>query len=242
MIAHTLSARFNDPWAQQIGRPAGEASSGDIRVYKVHMLPKHADNNTLLRSRGVVYIVRDLREVLISSFFFQYPSIPESRVALPDRNRKRLARFWFDVTIAANVRRWGCPTVRSIITGSDRKGRKGDSVGNWSDHVHWGKGLPNSMLVRYEDLLSDPQGTLNEISERFRLGAEENQINHVAQEYSFARQKERLDSSGSQASRFLRSGKKQSWKRYLTDRQVQKIKRMHGPVLHEMGYLHSEQP
>jgi hypothetical protein len=114
-------------------------------------------------------------------------------------------------------------------------------LGSWSEHALSWVGAPKRLLVRYEDLLNEPERYFVRII-KF-LGTGEVDAARLARAISFSS----FDSlSGQEAAEgyraaggaktFFRAGKAGQWRERLTAGQVRKIEAAHGAVMQKFGY------
>ncbi|MBN2480765.1 MAG: sulfotransferase domain-containing protein [Bacteroidales bacterium] len=114
----------------------------------------------------------------------------------------------------------------------------------WSGHVKsWvdESGLP-LLVLRYEDMLSDPIGTFSKAIEFIELEYNMQQVQEALEKCSFDRLQEQEREKGfheksAKASSFFRKGVSGDWKNFLTNEQVQQIVEVHGEVMKRFGYL-----
>jgi hypothetical protein len=118
----------------------------------------------------------------------------------------------------------------------------------WSRHIEsWtneNKNIP-TLVVKYEDMLSDPINTFMQILEHLRLL----NVTDIEQRFDFAlkessfknlQELEDLKIKGfvekGKGERFFRVGRAGQWKEVLTDRQAEKICEDHKNIMEEFGY------
>ncbi len=155
------------------------ASEGNNRPGPYYILKSHSSKifngaPSIKKDSCILYIVRDFRDVLVSSFFHHY-KINENLVLLKDFcTKKSLSRiiwrnFIFKLEIRKLTNGWG-----SLLGGSsfyhfikgNLRGRwlhhfKVGDVGTWSGHVNYWMNYSSIIrLIRYEDLLENPYDTL----------------------------------------------------------------------------------
>ena len=117
-------------------------------------------------------------------------------------------------------------------------------LGSWSQHVESWTGRPNPGLhvVRYEDMLANPEKAFGEVSRFLRLKSSRQRLLRAVRNSSFdtmRRQEERhgfVERSAHQE-RFFRRGTAGGWKEELTDEQVRRICEVHGEQMKRFGYL-----
>lgn len=116
--------------------------------------------------------------------------------------------------------------------------------GSWSQNVEsWTrKPHPAIHVMRYEDMIDNPQGTFGDLARHLLLTPAPEQLNLAIQRSSFAELKKQEDEEGYKekpdtARRFFRSGKVGEWKAALTRPQVRSIVEVHREQMRRFGYL-----
>ena len=118
----------------------------DYLIHKKHWVK---DIEKVLECK-VVYIVRDVRDVLVSAFFFSNPFVCEDWVKRKGRVgwiRGLLYKAYFQRQISRMNEHW-CGNELSVILNWMR-GDKGQTD-SWSDHVLYWSSQPGVLIVRYE--------------------------------------------------------------------------------------------
>src|SRR6202041_3032246 len=172
-----------------------------------------------VRFRKVIYLVRDPRDVAVSEYHFDL----KKRYIEPD------------VTLEQFVRRF--------IAGQT------SSYGSWWEHAaSWiapRHGNPAFLLVRYEDLLSDPIGETGKIAEFLGVPAGPERLESAVQRSSADRmrqlEKQQADQwTGTRNTRkeipFVRPAKSGGWKGTLPAHSVEAIEVAWAPLLNFLGY------
>jgi len=118
--------------------------------------------------------------------------------------------------------------------------------GSWSQHVEsWTRKPHHAIYVmRYEDMLSDPQKTFGGLARHLLLDATPTQIDLAIERSSFAKLRDQEERTGFQeksekAERFFREGRSGQWKEILTPAQVDRIVKDHREQMARFGYLPS---
>ncbi len=171
------------------------------------------------RFRKVIYLVRDPRDVAVSEYHFDL----KKRYIEPD------------VTLEQFVKRF--------IAGET------SSYGSWWEHTAgWiaaRNGNPAFLLVRYEDLLSDPIGETGKIAEFLGIEASSERLEAAVERSSADRmrklEKQQADQwTGTKNTRkeipFVRAAKSGSWKETLPPHSVEAIEVAWAPLLNFLGY------
>lgn len=162
---------------------------------------------------GAVYIVRDPRDVALSYAAFARKPVDEIIDFMAAKGAS-------NATDAAQVF---------------------ELLGSWSEHALSWVASPKRLLVRYEDLLNEPERYFARII-KF-LGTGEVDAARLARAISFSgfdvlsgqEAVEGYRASGG-AETFFRAGKAGQWRARLTAEQVQRIEAAHGEVMQKFGY------
>ena len=166
---------------------------------------------------GALYIVRDPRDVVISAADHWAMSIDEMLDAMADTSMETAPM-----------------PGRQVF----------EKVASWSGHVaSWTGGKArNRMVLRYEDLLRDPIKQFTKVGVGTGLSRDRERIRQVVAWTSFNKlremeSKEDFVERSQNQERFFRSGTAGNWREHLTPKQVARIERDHGEVMHRFGYL-----
>lgn len=166
---------------------------------------------------GVVYIVRDPRDVAISAADHYGLTIDQAIEMMADHK----------------ARGRGTPgnTVHELMA-------------SWSDHVRsWTRWKHSPLIVlRYEDMLADPLGKLGMVARKLGIARDEARIRKAVEFSSFkALQAQEAESGFIEKSlhsqRFFRSGRAGGWRDKLTPAQVAAIEGAHAEQMRRFGYL-----
>ena len=170
-----------------------------------------------MAARGVIYIVRDPRDVAVS------------------------LSHHFDVTIDQAI-----AGMNTALTGSPRRARSGrfhSRLLDWSAHVaSWlDQGEMPVHLVRYEDLVVAPVDTFTGVAHFLGLDFGSAAIERAVQHSDFARLQSQEREAGfterlSRTSLFFRKGCVGDWRLALTAAQATAIVDAHGAMMHRLGY------
>ena len=116
--------------------------------------------------------------------------------------------------------------------------------GSWSQHVlSWTrKPHPAIYVMRYEDMLADPQKTFGALARHLLFNPTDEQLADAIGRSSFERLREQEEKDGfrerpEKAERFFREGRAGQWKDVLTPAQVQRLVDAHGEQMQRFGYL-----
>ena len=177
-----------------------------------------------LNTYGVIYIVRDPRNV-ISSFknFLSHDDIEETFEVLTNANQ------WID---SDNI-------------------RMPQFISSWGNNYNSWKNFPNFLLIKYEDLIINPERELNKIinylNKFIKISLENIKINKIIKNSSFNNLK-RLENEGKfyesstnpktgQKNTFFNLGPKNNWQELLDKNISDKIERVYFKEMKELGYL-----
>jgi hypothetical protein len=148
----------------------------------------------------------------------------------------------FGMTLDEAITTMGTPNVTTPI--GDK--RVYEILGSWSQHVEsWTRKPHHAIYVmRYEDMLSDPQNTFGGLARHLLLDATPAQIDLAIERSSFARLQEQEEKTGfmeasEKAERFFREGRAGQWKEILTPAQVKRIVSDHREQMMRFDYLPS---
>ena len=183
------------------------------------------DNNTL----GTIYIVRDPRS-LVESFSNFY------------NKDKSLAIH--------NI------TSKGFVSGASYIKNKQNNVftiiGSWNDHYNsWSKTSANLLLIKYEDLLSDPFKELNRIiiflKKFMTFMYDDYKIQNIISSTSFERMQKMENDEGffempfkesdQDKVKFFNKGKKNDWRKYLDKNESDIIENKFEKEMKELGYI-----
>lgn len=168
-------------------------------------------------SIGVIYIIRDPRDVVISAADHYGLTIDQAIEMMADHK----------------ARGRGTPgnTVHELM-------------GSWSDHVkswmNW-KGSP-LMVLRYEDMLADALGQLGMVARKLGVTQDPARIKKAVEFSSFKKLQAQEAETGfieksENSARFFRSGQAGGWRAKLTPAQAAAIERDHAVQMRRFGYL-----
>jgi hypothetical protein len=178
------------------------------------------------RYQRVICIVRDPRDVALSEYHF---AIKTTNIAEDSSIERFVAKF--------------------VAGGSDYEyGSWGENVGSWIGAMRNSQKFRNGnfLLLRYEDVLGDPEGELSRVAYFLGIKASPDRI-AVAVKRSSADQMRKLEKAQSklwsstkktrQDKPFVRAAKSGSWKIELPDACIREIESAWGPLMQELGYV-----
>lgn len=172
------------------------------------------------RYKKVIYIVRDPRDVAVSYWHFA-----KKQNVLPENST--LVDF-----------------IEFFTQGKqDEFGSWGENVGSWLGARENNKDF---LLLRYEDLLTNPIEELRRVAHFASLPNDENRIKRAIELSSFDRMQHLEKSQGkhwkairnsNQNLPFVRSGKSGGWKNSLSEQDASAIRKLWGPNMGKLEYL-----
>jgi hypothetical protein len=118
-------------------------------------------------------------------------------------------------------------------------------LGSWSQHVSsWTRNRHAALhVMRYEDMLADPERAFGALTRHLRLNPTPRQIGEAIERSSFARLAAQERQKGfrerpPKADRsFFREGRADQWKEALTPEEIDRVVRDHGEQMRRFGYL-----
>lgn len=166
---------------------------------------------------GVIYILRDPRDVAISAADHYGLTIDQTIEMMNDKQ----------------ARGRGMPGNTVY-----------ERMGSWSDHVRswtrWKHG--RLQVLRYEDLLADPLGQFGGVARKLGITQEEARIRRAVEFSSFESLQAQEAKTGfieksENSRRFFRSGRAGGWRDILSADQAAAIERDHAIQMRRFGYL-----
>lgn len=249
IVADALHASLDDGF--QSPTPADLAASACL-VLKSHSIRELTRDHS--PNESVLYVVRDLRDVLVSAFFHHHRI--DERLVVRSRERERsidiYSWFLWRLVFLVNVTKLSISWVP--LTKGDRlrsvlgtfmtlfwaKATLRNGVGSWSRHVLTGLRRWRATTLRYEDLLAgDAAAGLLETA----LAANDVNVRHervvqALESNAFRRQKTQYVQSGDTArARFLRKGRCGDYQRFLGPLLSNLIVRRNRGAFRAAGYL-----
>jgi hypothetical protein len=167
---------------------------------------------------GAVYIVRDPRDVAIS-----------------------LAAH-FNLTLTDAIAMMADPDAGLSSTLSRLHGNLRQRMLTWSGHVEsWLDAPARVLLVRYEQLLAQPETVLAELADFLGWSVSAAEVAAAARETRFEKLRMQEEQHGfreklPETVRFFRRGLAGGWRDSLSADQVRQIERDHGRVMRRLGY------
>ena len=207
-----------------------------IKFFKTHHAFCKFNNSFFTNgevSLGTVHIVRDPRNVISSILYhFSKKNYEEAREFLFDE--RRVIGKKFDPK-DPNVN-------KNIFT----------VLGSWKNHyLSWKEFKKNYLLIKYEDLLSNPQAEFHKLSEylskHLNVKFENDKINHAIKSNSFENLKKLEKENGfieaindketGEKKRFFNLGPENDWKKLLNIKLKEDIEKEFKTEMRELGYI-----
>ena len=202
----------------------------EIKLLKTHHVLCKIDNFEFTdnsNSLGVIYIVRDPRTVLLSiKHHFGMKDFDEGRNFIINEN------IWLGINKSEKYK--------------NRANKVPTLISSWRvNYLSWKNKIQNSLIVRYEDLLSNPQTEFFKITKflekLMNRKFEEEKINNAIKSTSF-QALQKLEERGlfteqGQGAKFFNSGPNADWKSQLDKNIVDEINLKFKNEMLELGYL-----
>ena len=203
-------------------------NDGKLKFFKTHNGNYNFLGNDFTNKKNtcaVIYIVRDPRNVVTSLSNHYQLSLEESLNFLLDEKR-----FLF------NLNNPNDKSEENIIT----------LLGSWKNHYNSWKISSNSIIIRYEDLLSNPELQINKLSSfikkfsNFEVNSEK--INNIIKTTSFEelKKKEEIDGfeeASTSNTKFFNLGPKNKWKNMLNEKLIKIIEEKFCKEMEELRYI-----
>jgi hypothetical protein len=207
-----------------------------IKFFKTHHAFCKFNNSFFTNgevSLGTVHIVRDPRNVISSILYhFSKKNYEEAREFLFDE-RKAIGKKFDPKDPNVN---------KNIFT----------VLGSWKNHyLSWKEFKKNYLLIKYEDLLSNPQAEFHKLSEylskHLNVKFENDKINHAIKSNSFENLKKLEKENGfieaindketGEKKRFFNLGPENDWKKLLNIKLKEDIEKEFKTEMRELGYI-----
>jgi hypothetical protein len=164
---------------------------------------------------GAIYVVRDPRDVALSYSAYTGMSLDEIITFMAD---PRAANRGTDIQVF-------------------------EFLGSWSAHALSWVGAKNRLLVRYEDLLANPEAAFGRVARYLGADVEPHRLSRAIAFSDFGTLATQERESGYSAhgtaaqTPFFRAGKTGQWREVLSSAQARNITAVHGEVMRSFGYL-----
>ena len=207
--------------------------SNEITFLKTHSALCTLENNSFTNknnTKGVIYIVRDPRNLVTSLSHHFSKNIEESYNFIIDRNRILTQDEW-------GSENFGISTI----------------LGSWSDHYKsWSNNkFAPTLVVKYENLIKDTKNSfitiINFLNKLMEIQFNEKKILNAVNSCSFEKLVEREKKDGffeaiaskknNKKLNFFYLGKKNNWKNLLDPKIEKKIRKVFPKEMKELGYI-----
>jgi hypothetical protein len=217
---HSVNRGLRGPGSHYRGLPL---LPGNGRFLSIHE-PYRADY------KKVVYLVRDVRDVVSSEFWYE--------------KERGFGRGDFE------------DYLMRMLQGRKMYGSWQDHVASWIHSPAANKN--NLLLIRYENMRRNPELVLSELVQFLGLKVDAESIRSAVANNALQKMRAKEDAHKSspkqvrfperpqapsrEEGRFIRQGKVGGWREQLSDSQVRLIEQYAGSTLRELGYTLSSQP
>jgi len=207
----------------------GQGRSSEWRVYKSHHTVGELQQ-TVEPADLVIGIVRDPRDVLISSTHYyetpKHPGLSSFLAKIPTGLR------WYALL-------WGYRKFsREELLHAMLKGNA--QINLWLRHP-WSRHAADAKLadclLRYEDLLEEPEKQARRLLEAIGLERTDEQVRRAVERQSFAQRKKQFQDKGQDSQvKFMRSGKARQWRTQLPPELLNELDEAWEEELRQLGY------
>ena len=240
--------------ATSVNTQLGLPGVTDFTIRKTHFLPEVLKKVREEDMNKGVYIYRDFRDIVISSFFYKYGVNFEKDLQKRKKNllgkSLALARKMFYVSKGINLNEL---LLEHTITISKAWA---DDVGSWSLHIHTWVDFNNNnsqkdiVFVSYEDLLSNTLKMIKEIINGLKIPMPSDEhLQDAITRQSIEQQKKYFESIPHKIDipqgkdyniKFFRKGIAGDWKDYFTQEMGEIVEHYHGEMLRRFGYVQNK--
>jgi hypothetical protein len=234
---HTVWEIAGPPFERVLGKPISRAIHADIARARSEVQRRMADG------RAEPFFVKTH---LCLGNDFSYPTINLDATLAAIY----IVRNPLDVAISyshhsgqpidATIRHMATPGLKS----KPLEGKAYEVLGSWSQNVASWMGMTRRPvhLMRYEDMLANPQHTFAALARFLRLKPTVEQIKRAIAKSSFSELRRQEEQHGfkersAKATQFFREGRAGQWREVLSQKQVEDICSAHAPIMQRFGYL-----
>ena len=203
-----------------------------LKIFKTHNANCKLGENIFTNKENTIatiYIVRDPRDVLISSSKYYETSYDETSKIMNNMNT----------------------TITNVVNENNLNKDIKTYVGSWAFHYNsWTKKNPNLLLIKYEDLIKNKENEIHRIIKfinKFKtITVSDDKILKCVETSSFENMKimedqglfnEQSENSKGQKITFFNNGKSGSWKGILNEKIVKEVEQNFFKEMKELGYL-----
>ena len=204
----------------------------DFSFFKSHHIFSSLNNYKYVdveQVRGVIYIIRDPRDIVLSWSNYSNTSIDKSIDFIINKN----SMISWDEYIYSNLPKNTKPKVL---------------ISNWSNHINSIKKIKNEvpfLLIKYEELINKKEKILNEIIYFFKkyynieIINKDNKIKNIVESSNFLKLKKMEKDNGfkeKQKGNFFNKGIAGSWINSLNKKQIEKIESQFSKEMTQYDY------
>ncbi|MDB5541569.1 MAG: hypothetical protein JWQ89_3296 [Devosia sp.] len=204
--------------ARPMAHRAIAAGAKGFLFLKTHsMLARHLGAPTITAdvTAGAIHIVRNPLDVAVSYSEFRNRDV-SATIELMNQQRRVLDR----------------PRLGAY-----------EVCGSWAEHVRsWtDKAHDRLLVIRYEDMLAEPQKTFGDVVSFLRMDADASQVQRAIERTSFEALQQAEETAGfgerpPETKRFFRAGRSDQWRQVLTEEQVARIATTCEREMRRFGY------
>ena len=186
-----------------------------VKTHNANLVSHDVPLCTPAVTAGAIYVVRDPRDVVVSYS------------AYTGRDLDEIVGFMAD--------------PRAAIRGTELQ--VFELLSSWSAHALSWVGSQNRLLLRYEDLLANPEAAFGRVARFLGNGSTPERLRRAIDFSNFSVLASQERETGYRAhsataqSTFFRTGTSGQWRDVLSNAQAQKITDAHGEVMRKFGYL-----
>jgi hypothetical protein len=234
---HTAWEIPAQPYEKTLGRPIAQANHADIARVRPEVQRQLANERT-----GPFFV----KTHLCFGNDFRYPTINL------DATLAAICVVRNPLDVAVSYARHSGQTIDTTILHMATPGLKttGDErnvyevIGSWSQHVASWMGVSGRPVhvVRYEDLLANPERSFALLARFLRLTPSKEQLQRAIAKSSFTElsgqeRQHGFNERPGTAELFFREGRSGQWREVLTKEQAEEICRVHAPAMQRFGYM-----
>lgn len=230
LLAYCLNVEFDDNDAPGV-HPRGERIRKLVKGGLPHIsyadrfgkiLKTHNINNGTLKSERFVYIVRDVRDVMISYYHFKH-DFQASRL---NSNQSRNSYSHFINKFRAGLMQDQAETMEQFIA---------SHLDLWCTHVRRAQQQSDCIMIHYEDLNQSTERTLLDLFHQLDVTIDRQVLTTALELFNFKTMSGREQGVTDNKS-FCRSGMVNGWVGRLTPIELELIRSHAGHLMRQLGY------
>ena len=208
--------------------------NGGKSISKLHLLPEEFENRFApVKGRKVVYIKRDVKDILVSQFFYVKHKYPEEFVLkqIPREFLLRPGKMLRYLESRRRLRRY----IKSFMGSGREQCAPLVHCNAWREYLSSRGGEIVSVGTSYEALIGNTFNELKRVIQELHEEAGDDDIWNAIRQEDFKNRRSEVEQSNTQLTfgkefnlRFLRKGEPGDYKRFLTDRQISWIDKLTG--------------